>query len=308
MLECARVEVRGGVFGRMIIIQPINESEVQSRHTVSLVDREIGIVGHDPIDGAGQRRRHGMRERSCKLLDQPAVAVAGLEHVRRPGIPPGVEIERDTDVLGPGMLLGEDVGPEQTGLLAIGEESDHVAIRRRTGLECAEGFQDRRDARAIISRPRSARPRIIMGREQQRLLPGRTRAAPSGDDVPHVAPGRGGVRLGTDRAGIARLLDLRLEVPAPSARPGGSGAPALPPRSRAGAARGRSPRRASWPEPTRRRPAERRPATPRAAAGGRARSRTRPSRRRRLPPRAGSAGFWTTHPECGSSRWRPHGS
>jgi hypothetical protein len=54
MLERARVEVRGRVFGRMIVIQPTNESEIQSRHAVFFVDREIGIVGHDLIDGAGQ--------------------------------------------------------------------------------------------------------------------------------------------------------------------------------------------------------------------------------------------------------------
>ena len=157
MLERAQVEIRGRVFGRMIVIQPINEREIQSRHAVFLVDREIGIVGHDPIDGAGQRGRHGMRERLRELLDQPAVALAGLEHVRRAGIPPGVEIHRDADVLGPGVLRGEDVGPEQAGFLAVGKEGDHVALGRRAGL------QARRDSRiAATPEASSAAPGPLM--------------------------------------------------------------------------------------------------------------------------------------------------
>ena len=97
---------------------------------------------------------------------------AGFKHVHRPRIPPRVEIEHDADVLGPGILVRKDAGSKQTGFLAIAQDHDHVALDGAAGPERAETFQDGRHARRVVPRPGPGLDRVVMGREQERFLPG----------------------------------------------------------------------------------------------------------------------------------------
>jgi hypothetical protein len=208
VLERPRVEVRGRVLGRVVVIQPADESKVPPGHPVLLIHGQIRVVGHALVHFISHRRSHGMRQRSGHLLDQPAVAVAGLEHERRAGVTPRVEIEDDTDVPGPRMLVGEDLGAVEAGFFAVVDQDDDVALGIRAGLQGAKRLEDRGDARGIVTGARATPDRIIMGREQQRLPARWTRTAPSGDDIDHVGLRGTGFRLGSRLAGVARALDL----------------------------------------------------------------------------------------------------
>ena len=68
VLERSPIEVGGSIRGRVIVAQPVDEREVQTRDAAAQVDREIGAVGHQPVHVHGQ----GRRQRMGQSAEQPA--------------------------------------------------------------------------------------------------------------------------------------------------------------------------------------------------------------------------------------------
>src|SRR2546421_12093406 len=79
VLQTPQVDVRDVVGERVVVRQPVDEGEVETRETFNPEDRQVGHVRQEAIyfgeDGAGNRMRHRFPE----LLRNPTVLVARLE-------------------------------------------------------------------------------------------------------------------------------------------------------------------------------------------------------------------------------------
>src|SRR5262249_13869564 len=114
---------------------------------------------------AGER----VRGRSRKLRDQPAVPVARLDEQGRPAVAACVEVQHETDIVDPRMLIHKGRGAQQTTLLTIGDEHDHIVSQPWPGTKRTERFEPCSHARPIVPGPRSSRHRIVVAHEQDRL-------------------------------------------------------------------------------------------------------------------------------------------
>jgi hypothetical protein len=65
------------------------------------------------------------------------------------------------------MLVDEGARSDQTALLTVGEQEDHIVAQCRPGLEGAEGFQQRCNTRAVVGGARAGWYRVIVRRDQE---------------------------------------------------------------------------------------------------------------------------------------------
>ena len=108
-----------------------------------------------------------------------AVARAGLEHLHPAGRAARLHVEDEADAPGQRVAVEEGVGAQQAGLLAVGEQDDHVAGRDAAGLDGADDLQRRGDAGRVVGGAGRARARCRSGPSGPRparrgRVPGRT--------------------------------------------------------------------------------------------------------------------------------------
>src|ERR1041384_7423251 len=139
MLHCSLVDVRNAVELCVIVNKPIDVGEIQSANIGSPENGEVGDVWKHSIDVVGERSRYRVWSGPGKLPDETAILRAGLEHDYRAVIPASVEIEYQSDVLRPRMLIHKGACTKQTRLFSISEESNHIILQRQIGrASCRE--------------------------------------------------------------------------------------------------------------------------------------------------------------------------
>ncbi len=137
MLEAARINglqvIAAGMVGR-----PIEDiAKIERLRVERLQCRQVRIVRHQLVDVGQKRVRHGIGRRLRELANQCAVSGAGFEHAGWPATAAGLEIQREGDILGPGMLVHEGTRTKQTGFFPVREEQDHIVLKRRWSDERA---------------------------------------------------------------------------------------------------------------------------------------------------------------------------
>ncbi len=203
LLDRPRIEMGDVVLGGVVPLDPVGEGEVEGRGIEPEELGEIGVVGEELVDG----HRHGAGRGVPLAPEDPElveIVGAGLEHRGGAAGAPGLEVEGQRDVLGPGMLGHEGGGAEQARFLAVGEEEDHVVVERRAGPEGAEALQQHRRSGAVVARGGSGAHAVVVG-HQHDGAPARGPARQPGDHVLDPA------RLREPGAHRRGPLDLGLE-------------------------------------------------------------------------------------------------
>ena len=140
VLEASAVELVGIVERSVVGLPVADEGEVQAGGAALLEHGHVRVDGHVLVDFIAEGRTVGMG-RAGESGDEGAVCGARFEHLGDAGVAAGLEIERDADVAGPGMLGQEGGSAEQAVLLAVGEEKDDIVAQRRAGPQSAQGFE-----------------------------------------------------------------------------------------------------------------------------------------------------------------------
>ncbi len=208
VLQRALIERCGVVERGVIALQAALGCEVHPGKTARHELRQVGVVGQPFVDCARERGPARIARGARELIDEPRVRVAGLEHQRRPPVAAHLEIQRHFDLVQLGIVIDEALGPDEPQLFAVGEQDQQIVAQRRSRLERADGFEDRRDRRRVVARTGAARHRVVVGREHHR--PGAIGPADSSDDIvrgreqiktPPAAGGSDGLplRIGAER-------------------------------------------------------------------------------------------------------------
>jgi hypothetical protein len=134
------------------------------------------------------------------MLDQPAIAAAGLEHVRQPARAAALDVQNDAHFARE-ILVGEEcLRAEEAGLFAVGDQEEQ-RIAMPLAARGARDLEQRGDPGAVVRGARSGADGVVMGHQYDGIGAPRVRRA--GDDV---------LDHRTDRQGIAgeAALDRRL--------------------------------------------------------------------------------------------------
>jgi hypothetical protein len=120
----------------------VDVGAVQTRETRLAERREVGVVGQPPVDLHRERGSHRLRHARV-AGDERGVSGRGLEHDRRTGVAPRLEVEDHATATRQRILVDERLGATQAGLLGVGEHQHDVVAQPRTRTECTPDLQDR---------------------------------------------------------------------------------------------------------------------------------------------------------------------
>ncbi len=165
VLERSRGDPLGHVDGRVIPVDVADGRKVQPRDTRTLEHREVGVVRHAPVDLEIERRAARVRRRRRPHAGEPSVARSGLEQAHRRVSAHGLDVDHDFQPSADIRIFDDRRGPQQAGLLGVGEHRHDRPLPLAHGRQHSGRFHHHRAANPIVGgarcprRPsRSARP------------------------------------------------------------------------------------------------------------------------------------------------------
>ncbi len=167
MLQTALIQGvrRGG--GRMILIRPPDEGQIDPRQPLGRRHGEVGAVRHQSIDEdrqgvAGRAARHGAGGPRI-VSDDAGVARPCLEHHGPTAAAPRLQIDDGPDPVAPRMGGEERPRTVQIEFLGVGQQDDQIAVRPAARLDRPHRLQNGRHARRIVGRTGRTGHAVVMG-------------------------------------------------------------------------------------------------------------------------------------------------